>query len=79
MPNFDAFANFTVANCDFLNPLHKCKLQLTPQNSLFYFLTTRLKTQTKPCSQQRMGCWRITIFNFLDAQLDFLAIFSTPP
>lgn len=76
---FNVFVNFTAVNSHFLSDWRKRKPDPEVQNSRFTTPPCRLKTQTKDRSQSRTGRWQNTIFGFLEAQLDFLAIFFTPP
>jgi len=70
---------FTGVNSHFLSHWRNCKHATTSKNYRFGSPPSRLKTQTLRCFQCRiLGC-QITIFSFLDAQLDFLAIFFTLP
>ena len=73
------FVNFTAVNSHFLSLCRKRKLSPEAGNRRFCFLTPHLKSQTEGCSQCRIGRWQNTILDFLEAQLDFLAKFSTPP
>ena len=77
--NFDVFVNFTAANSRFLRPLHKRKPLFRGENWPTWTLPCRFETQMIPSSQSRIPRWQNTIFSFLEAQLDFLAIFSKPP
>ena len=76
---FAVFVNFTVVNSRFLSPWRDCKPEPGAQNCGFASPPCRLKTQITTCFQTRMQRWQNTIFGFLSAQLDFLAIFSSPP
>ena len=76
---FSDFVNFTVVNSHFLSLGRKRKLRIRSSNSLFSSPTPHLKTQTKTGFQRRTMRWQNTIFGFLDAQLDFLAIFPSLP
>lgn len=72
---FDDFANFTAVNFHFLSQGHKRKHRIDARNSLFATPPSHLCSQTKACFQSRIKRWQNTIFVFLEAQLDFLAIF----
>ena len=76
---FGGFANFTVVNSRFLSPGLKCKHPPLVQNSRFTFRPARLQTGIAGHSRTRITRWQNTISVFLNAQLDFLAIFSIPP
>ena len=76
---FDAFANFTAANYQILNSRHKRKHLFRVENWTIPPLPWHFETQPSTGFQSRISRWQNTIFDFLDAQLDFLAIFSTPP
>lgn len=76
---FDAFANFTAANYRILNSPHKCKHLFRVENWTIYPLPSHYETQTGTGFQSGISRWQNTIFGFLDAQLDFLAIFSSAP
>ena len=69
------YVNFTGVNFHFLSQGHKRKHQIWARNSLFTTPPSHLCSQTKACFQNRTRCWQNTIFVFLEAQLDFLAIF----
>jgi hypothetical protein len=73
------FVNFTGVNSQILSPNHKCKQPSRDKNRRFASPPRRLKTQITRGSQSRIRRWQNTIFSFLEAQLDFLAIFSTLP
>lgn len=73
------FVNFAVVNSRFLSPRLNCKLPHPGQNPGFAFPPARLQTQTDRHSKTRISRWQNTIFGFLTAQLDFLAIFASPP
>ena len=74
--NFGVFVNFTGVNSRFLSASHVCKHRSWCENCRFRIEFVHLKTQTGCCSQSGIRHWQNTIFGFLDAQLDFLAIFS---
>ena len=76
---FDDFVNFTGVNSYFLSPRFKCKHPPEGKNRRFTSPPYHFETQMGAGSQRWISCWRNTIFGFLDAQLNFLAIFSTPP
>ena len=76
---FGDFVNFTPVNSHFSSRRHKCKPLPWPQNTRFRFLILHLCSQTMGGFQSRTKRWQNTIFAFLDAQLDFLAIFSSLP
>ena len=76
---FGDFVNFTVANSHFLSTWRKRKLPILDPNTQFSSPTPCLKTQTRDGFQSRTRRWQNTIFDFLEAQLDFLAKFSSPP
>ena len=76
---FDAFANFTAVNYRILNSRHKCKHLFGGENWAITPLPLHSETQTRPGFRRQILHWQNTIFDFLDAQLDFLAIFSSPP
>lgn len=77
--NFGLFVNFTGANFHFLSGQHNCKPDPGARNCSFASPPRYLKMQTERRFQTRMWRWQNTIFGFLRAQLDFLAIFSTAP
>ena len=79
MQFFGDFVNFTGANSHFCRPCRKRKHPQKSRNSRFQSEHAGLILQIKGRSQSETCRWRNTIFGFLNAQLDFLAIFSTPP
>ena len=76
---FNVFVNFTAANSRFLHPPHKCKHLFGGENTRSWSPPCHFETQMADGSQSRISGWQITIFDFLGAQLDFLAIFSKKP
>lgn len=76
---FGDFVNFTVANSHFLSAWRKRKLPIRSPNTQFSSPTPCLKTQIGGGFQSRTRRWQNTIFDFLEAQLDFLAKFSSLP
>ena len=76
---FGVFVNFTGENSRFLSCCFKCKHLSWVGNWRFTSPPCRFETQIHRGSQSRIHRWQNTIFGFLDAQLDFLAILSTPP
>ena len=79
MREIGEFVNFAVVNFHFMAAQYKRKLVPGSKNCLFSSPTPHLGTQTKRCFQCRMRRWQITIFDFLTAQLDFLAKLSSLP
>ena len=73
------FVNFTGENSHFLNPRLKCKHPSRGKNWRFAPPPYRFEMQIQGGSQSRICRWQITILDFLDAQLDFLAFLSTLP
>ena len=74
---FIRFVNFAVANSHFLHSRRICKHPFLGRNRCFRSVAVYFKTQINPRFQSRIQGWQNTIFHFLDAQLDFLAIFFT--
>ena len=79
MQKISGFANFTVVNSHFRAIWCKRKLAPGPKNREFSSPTLHLETQTRGGFQCRTERWQITIFDFLEAQLDFLAKLSSSP
>lgn len=73
------YVNFTGVNFHFLSPWRKCKPTSRGQNSLFASPPHGSQMQMRTDFQSRIRRWQNTILNFLNAQLDFLAILFTPP
>ena len=76
---FDDFVNFTGENSHFLSRCLKCKHPSRDKNWWFASPPRHFEKQIDRGSQRWISGWQNTIFSFLDAQLDFLAIFSAPP
>ena len=76
---FIHFVNFTSVNSHFLSGKRVCKRAGLGENCCFGSASAYSETQIKACFQSRIWGWQNTIFDFLDAQLDFLAIFFTHP
>lgn len=79
MGKFGEFVNFMGVNSHFLSDQHNCKPLFLAPNRLFHSPPLCFKTQTRGGFQRRITRWQNTIFGFLTAQLDFLAIFPRAP
>ena len=79
MKIFGIIWRFTGVNSRFLSDGHKCKYPKMGKNCRFSSLPRHSGMQTSRRFQSRIIGWQNTIFGFLEAQLDFLAIFFNEP